>query len=82
MATPKKQYDSLSVNEKLKLLDRINSGAQRQKIVAETGISSGTRERIVANEAKIRESATEIYTSRKRPDREFIQKIIHNCFFG
>ena len=66
MATPKKQYVSLSVNEKLKLLDRIKSGEQRQKIVAETGISKRTLERIVANEAKIRESATDIHTSRKR----------------
>ena len=45
---------SLSVNEKLTF------GQQPQKIVAETGILKRTLEKIVANEAKIRESITEI----------------------
>ena len=53
-------------------MGKIKSGEQRQKIVAETGISKRTLERIVANEAKIIESATEIDTSRKRPDRQRI----------
>ena len=70
MEAPKKQNVNLSVVEKIKILDRMKSGEQRQKILAETGMSRKTLERMVTNEEKIRESATEIDTSRKRPNRQ------------
>ena len=78
--------------KKFKFLDRIRSGEQRQKIVAETGISKRTLERVVANEAKIRESTTDIHTSRKRLNRERMMmwktflasgsQIVDNRYFG
>ena len=67
MATPKKTRITLSVADKLKMLDRIKSGEQRQKIVGELGISMRTFERIVANEAEIRQRAATVPDrSRKR----------------
>ena len=65
MATPKKRI-TLSVADKLKMLDRIKAEEPRQKLVAEMGISI-TLERIVANEAEIRDTAATIPDkSRKR----------------
>ena len=67
MATPKKTRITLSVADKLKMLDRIKSGEPRQKLVGELGISMRTLERIVANEAEIRETAATVPDmSRKR----------------
>ena len=66
MATPKKRI-TLSVADKLKMLDRIKAGEPRQKLVAEMGISMRTLEKIVANEAEIRDTAATIPDkSRKR----------------
>ena len=66
MATPKKRI-TLSVADKLKMLDRIKAGEPRQNLVAEMGISMTTLETIVANEAKIRDTAATITDkSRKR----------------
>ena len=70
MATPKRQNVSLSVSEKIKILDRIKSRKQRHRILAEIGMAKQTLENLIANEAKLRESASELDTSRKRPDRE------------
>ena len=42
------------------MLDRIKAGEPRQKLVAEMGISMRTLERIVANEAEIRDTAATI----------------------
>ena len=74
-------------------LKRMKYGEQRQKIVAETGISQRTLERIFANEIKIRESPTDIDTSKKgQTDMERMLKrntllasgsqIVYNCYFG
>ena len=63
----KKKRITLSVADKLKMLDRIKAGEPRQKLVAEMGISMRTLERIVANEAEIRDTAATIPDkSRKR----------------
>ena len=59
MATPKKRI-TLSVADKLKMLDRIKAREPRQKLVAEMGISMRTLKRIVANEAEIRDTAATI----------------------
>ena len=67
MTTPKKTRVTLSVADKLKMLDRIKAGESRQKLVAEMGIAMRTLERIVANEKEIRQTAASISdTSRKR----------------
>ena len=67
MTTPKKTRVTLSVADKLKMLDRIKAGESRQKLVAEMGIAMRTLERIVANEEEIRQTAASISdTSRKR----------------
>ena len=67
MAAPKKPRITLSVADKLKMLDRVKSGEPRQKLVGEYEISMRTLERIVANEAEIRETAATIPDmSRKR----------------
>ena len=55
--TPKKTRVTLSVADKLKMLDRIKAGESRQKLVAEMGIAMRTLERIVANEEEIRQTA-------------------------
>ena len=66
MANPKKRI-TLSVADKLKMLDKIKAGEPRQKLVAEMGISMRTLDRIVANEAEIRDTAATIPDkSRKR----------------
>ena len=60
MATPKKTRITLSVADKFKMLDRIKSGDPRQKLVGELGISMRTLERIVTNEAEIRDTAVTV----------------------
>ena len=67
MATPKQTRVNLSVADKVKMLDRIKSGEPRQKLVGEFGIAKRTLERIVTNEAEIRQTAATVPdTSRKR----------------
>ena len=46
--------------DKFKMLDRIKSGDPRQKLVGELGISMRTLERIVTNEAEIRDTAVTV----------------------
>ena len=67
MTTPKKTRVTLSVADKLKMLDRIKAGESRQKLVAEMGIAMRTLERIIANEEEIHQTTASISdTSRKR----------------
>ena len=50
-------------------MNRIKPRDQQQEIVAESEIFIRTLERMIASEARIRESASEVDTSRKRPNR-------------
>ena len=50
-------------------MNRIKPRDQQQNIVAESEIFIRTLERMIASEAKIRKSASEVDTSRKRPNR-------------
>ena len=84
MATPRKTRISLSIADKLKMLDRIKSGEPRQKLVGELGISMRTLERVVANEAEIRETAATIPDrSRKRKrtgKNEYVESALGSWF--
>lgn len=69
MSTPKKTRVSLSIAQKLQILDQLKEGKARQKILNDTGIGMRSLERIIKQENELRkagEGAASLTRKRKR----------------
>ena len=67
MAKKKKiERVTLSISEKVAILDRLQNGEKKEKILTEKGIVRRTLQRIIKAEAEIRKDAATMSPSRKR----------------
>ena len=67
MAKKKKiERVTLSISEKVAILDRLQNGEKKETILTEKGIVRRTLQRIIKAEAEIRKDAATMSPSRKR----------------
>ena len=62
----KKQRTTLSISDKIKIIDRVKEGEKKETIMKETGIALRTLQRILKSEDEIRKDSIALPLTRKR----------------